>query len=134
LFLAFRLSRSAEPPLRHGRSPVIPAQEPRQRTRFHRQRASKIASCVTRGGPMKEIGIVTLLSVVAVAAAPHGRAEKMTVFVTRKSTDAFDACLVATSVGKPTDFVLTDRGSRREIQLSGAALEGPEAQAVKQCL
>lgn len=83
---------------------------------------------------MKEIGIVTLLSVVAVAAAPHGRSEKETVFVTRKSAEVFDACFAAARIGRPADLVLTDRGSRREIQLSGAALNGPDAQAVKQCL
>jgi hypothetical protein len=83
---------------------------------------------------MKEIGIVTLLSVAAVAAAPHGPSEKVTVFVTRKSSQAFDACFAATRAGKAADLVLTDRGSRREIQLSGAALEGRQAQAVKQCL
>lgn len=83
---------------------------------------------------MKEIGIVTLLSVVAVAAAPHGRSEKVTVFVTRKSTQAFDACFAAAHAGKVSDLALTDRRSRREILVSGAALDGPEAQAVKQCL
>lgn len=83
---------------------------------------------------MKEIGIVTLLSVAAVAAAPHGRSEKMTLFVTRKSAQAFDACFAAARVGKATDLALADRGSRREIQLSGAILEGREAQGVKQCL
>ena len=83
---------------------------------------------------MKEIGIVTLLSVVAVAAAPHGRSEKVTVFVTQKSSQAFDACFSAAHIGKAADFTLTDRGSRREIQLNSATLDGPEAQAVKQCL
>jgi hypothetical protein len=83
---------------------------------------------------MKEIGIVTLLSVVAVAAAPSARGDKSTMFVTRKSAQAFESCLTAARIGKPGDFALADRGSRREIQLSGAALDGSDAQAVKQCL
>lgn len=83
---------------------------------------------------MKEIGIVTLLSVLAVAAAPHGRSDKVTVFVTHKSARAFDACLVAAHVGTPADFVITDRGSQREIELRNAAVDGPEGRGVKQCL
>ena len=83
---------------------------------------------------MKEIGIVTLLSVVAVAAAPSARGEHSTIFITRKAGTAFGACFAAARLGKPSDLVVTDRGSRREIQLKGAALDGPEAQAVKQCL
>lgn len=83
---------------------------------------------------MKEIGVVTLLSVAALAAAPHGRSEKQTVFVTGKSAAAFGACFAVAHVGKSSDLVVVDRGSRREIQLNSAALDGPEAQAVKQCL
>ena len=83
---------------------------------------------------MKEIGIVTLLSVVAVAAAPDGRSDNVTVFVTHKSAQAFDACFAAAHAGKPTNFVLTDRGSDREIQLKNVAMDGPEARGVKQCL
>jgi hypothetical protein len=83
---------------------------------------------------MKEIGIVTLLSVLAVAAAPHGRSDKVTVFVTSKSAQSFDACLAAAHVGAPSGFILTDRGSQREIQLKNIAMDGPEARGVKQCL
>jgi hypothetical protein len=37
-------------------------------------------------------------------------------------------------VGAPSDFILTDRGSQREIQLKNIAMDGPEARGVKQCL
>jgi hypothetical protein len=83
---------------------------------------------------MKEIGIVTLLSVFAVAAAPSARSEHSTVFVTHKSAQAFGACFAAVRIGTAADLLVSDRGSRREIQLRGAAVDGPEAQAVKSCL
>ena len=83
---------------------------------------------------MREIGIVTLLSVVALAAAPSARSEKVTVFVTQKSAQAFGACFAATHAGKSSDLLISDRGSRREIQLRNAAIDGPQAQAVKQCI
>jgi hypothetical protein len=107
---------------------------PPKRKRFERRPVRPTASSVTREGPMKEIGIVTLLSVLAVAAAPHGRSDKVTVFVTNKSAQAFDDCFAAAYFGKPTDFVLSDRGSHREIQLRDAAIDGPQARGVKLCL
>ena len=83
---------------------------------------------------MKEIGIVTLLSVVVIAAAPHARADKTAVFVTPKSPPAFAACFAATHGGNPALLNIADRGSRREIQLRNVSLDGVEARAVKQCL
>lgn len=83
---------------------------------------------------MKEIGIVTLLSVVAVAAAPSARSEHSTVFVTQKSAKAFGACFGGIHAGDPADLRVIDRGSRREIQLRGASIDGPVAQGVKQCI
>ena len=83
---------------------------------------------------MKEIGIVTLLSVVAVAAAPSARSEHSTVFVTRKSTQAFGACFAAAHAGTRADLLVIDRGSRREIHLRTASIDGAEAQGVKQCI
>ena len=83
---------------------------------------------------MKEIGIVTLLSVLAVAAAPHARSEREAVFVTKKSTRTLSDCLAAAHVSSAARIAINDRGSRREIQLRDAPLDGPRAQAVKQCL
>jgi hypothetical protein len=83
---------------------------------------------------MKEIGIVTLLSVVVIAAAPHARADRTAMFVTRKSASAFGACLAAAHGGNPTSLNIADRGSRREIQLLNVSFDGAEARAVKQCL
>jgi cytosine/adenosine deaminase-related metal-dependent hydrolase len=83
---------------------------------------------------MKEIGVVTLLSVVAVAAAPSARSEHSTVFVTERSAQAFGACFAATRAGNPADLLVTDRGARREIQLRSATVDGPEVQGVKQCI
>jgi cytosine/adenosine deaminase-related metal-dependent hydrolase len=83
---------------------------------------------------MKEIGVVTLLSVVAVAAAPSARSEHSTVFVTERSAQAFGACFAATRAGNPADLLVTDRGARREIQLRSAIVDGPEVQGVKQCI
>ena len=82
---------------------------------------------------MKAIGIVTLLSVVAIAAAPSARSEKVTVFVTQRSAQAFTACFAA-HAGNAADLIVSDRGSRREIQFRGATIDGPEAQAVKTCI
>jgi hypothetical protein len=83
---------------------------------------------------MKEIGIVTLLSVIAIAAAPHARSEKLTVFVSQKSAREFGECFADAHAGPYSDLIINDRGSRREILLRNAAMEGPEARAVKQCL
>jgi hypothetical protein len=89
---------------------------------------------VIRGGKMKEIGIVTLVSVLAIAAAPHARGESTTIFVTQRSTSEFGACFVAAHGGSPASLMIADRGSRREIQIRNASLNGPEARAVKQCI
>jgi hypothetical protein len=83
---------------------------------------------------MKEIGIVTLLSVAVVAAAPHGRADMTAIFMTPKSPRAFGACFAAAHGGNPALLNIADRGSRREIQLRNVSLDGAEARAVKQCL
>ena len=83
---------------------------------------------------MKEIGIVTLVSVLAIAAAPHARGESTTIFVTPKSVSAFGACFASVHGGSPASLLIADRGSRREIQLRNASLNGPDARAVKQCI
>jgi hypothetical protein len=109
---------------------------------------------------MKDLGIVTLISVAAIAAAPAAQGSHPTDFATAKSTQAFADCfahaqersskawwfvpkesgggtfsnLGAASVSKPYFVVISDRGSRREIQLQNASWDGPEARGVEQCI
>lgn len=111
---------------------------------------------------MKDLGILTLISVAAMAAAPAPAPEKSgpTTFATAKSTEQFAACfertqdrlsrpwwfvakdngggtfsnLGAHSVSKPYFLLISDRGSRREIQLQNANLDGPEARGAAQCI
>lgn len=108
---------------------------------------------------MKSIGIVTLISVLAVAAAPSTAPVRAQVFATTKSTAQFADCFTkfqdaqkspwwfvpkehggtfsnagAANVGKPYLLLISDRGGRREIQMQNAARNGPEAQAVSQCV
>jgi hypothetical protein len=108
---------------------------------------------------MKDVGIVTLISVIAVAAAPTPPPSNATAFATMKSTDEFAQCFAQTqdrhsvpwwfvpkerggtfsdmgaaSGGKPYLLVINDRGGRRELLLQNATRDGPEAKAVKQCM
>ena len=108
---------------------------------------------------MKDIGIVTLLSVVAVAAAPSSRAGNSAPLVTTKSTAQFADCfakaqdrrssawwfvpkdhggtisnLGAKSVRNPYFIVISDHGSRREIQLQNAGPQSPQGREVNQCI
>jgi hypothetical protein len=109
---------------------------------------------------MKDLGIVTLISVAAIAAAPASQANHATAFATSKSTQAFAECfarsqernsrpwwfvpkesgggtfsnLGAASVKKPYFVLISDRGSTREIQLQNASWNGPEARGVVQCI
>jgi hypothetical protein len=108
---------------------------------------------------MKEVGIVILISVTATAAAPTPRAFPSVPFVTAKSTQQFADCfasvqdrrsapwwfvpndkggtfssLGADSVRHAYFITIEDRGSRREIQIQGAAPASPQAEAVSQCI
>ena len=117
------------------------------------------ASFCRRGKNMKAFGIVTLISVVAVAAAPAPPARQPVSFSTMKSTQDFADCLAkiqdrhavpwwfvskesggtflnagANSGGRPYLLLISDRAGRREILLQNAGSEGPEAKAVNQCI
>jgi hypothetical protein len=109
---------------------------------------------------MKDLGIVTLISVAAIAAAPPAQPSHPTDFATTKSTQAFADCyarsqerqskpwsfvpresgggtfsnLGARSVAHPYFLVISDRGSRRVIQLQKTSWDGPEARGVEQCI
>ena len=108
---------------------------------------------------MKAFGIVTLISVIAVAAAPTPPAAHGLSFDTMKSTEEFADCFSkiqdrnaipwwfvpkdhggtfsnagAASVGKPYLLLISDRGGRRLIQLQNASSAGPEVRAVNQCI
>ena len=108
---------------------------------------------------MKVVGIVTLLSVAAVAGAPNSKASNPAPVVTAKSTEQFAACfakaqdkrssawwfvprehggtfsnLGAKSVRNPYFVVISDRGAHREIELRSANSESPVAREVNQCI
>jgi len=111
------------------------------------------------GQMMKTFGVVTLVSVVAVAAAPAPPAREPVSFSTMKSTQEFADCFAkiqdrhavpwwfvskesggtfsnagASSVGRPYLLLINDRAGRREILLQNAGSMGPEAKAVTQCI
>lgn len=116
---------------------------------------------MVNGADMKEVGIITLLSVAAVAAAPTPtRSEPAQYFVTTKSTDDFGRCFVNTQErhSSPWWFVpkengggtfsnlgaqplqgayfveVADVGHRREIRLLNGASQDRVARAVAQCI
>ena len=109
---------------------------------------------------MKDLGIVTLISVAAIAAAPASETSRPTAFATAKSTQAFADCFAhaqergsqawwfvpkesgggtfsnagAASVKQPYFVEISDRGSRREIHVQNASWDGPVARGVEQCI
>src|SRR5689334_7765260 len=108
---------------------------------------------------MKAFGIVTLISVIAVAAAPTPPAAHGLSFATMKSAEQFADCFSkiqdrhsvpwwfvpkerggtfsnagAPAVSRPYLLLIGDRGGRREILLQNASSNGPEARAVNQCI
>lgn len=108
---------------------------------------------------MKAFGIVTLISVIAVAAAPAPPAAQGMSFATMKSTEQFADCFSriqdrrsvpwwfvpkerggtlsnagAPAIGRPYVLLINDRDGRREILLQNASSNGPEARAVNQCI
>jgi hypothetical protein len=111
------------------------------------------------GKEMRNIGIVTLLSVIATAAAPNSKAHAATPFVTAKSAERFAECFAARqdlrsaawwfvprqgggtfsnvgaqSADKPYFVVINGRGLRREIQVQDAAGAPSTLREVNQCL
>lgn len=108
---------------------------------------------------MRDIGIVTLMSVAATAAAPVLPAAKSAPLVTNKSTEQFAGCfasvqerrsaawwfvpngrggtfsnLGAAGVSNPYFVVISDRGQHREVRLENASAGTPEARGVSECI
>ena len=108
---------------------------------------------------MRSLGIVTLVSVIATAAAPSMQAAKGNPLTTTKSAQAFAACFAndqdrrsaswwfvpksgggtfsnqgAASAAKPYFLVISDRGERREITIDNAARGSAALEGVSQCL
>lgn len=109
---------------------------------------------------MREIGIVTLLSVAATAAAPALPAAVRAPLVTAKSAEQFADCfaraqdarsaawafvpkrggggtfsnLGAAGVSNPYFLVISDRGEQRELRLENAGAGTTAAKGVSQCI
>jgi len=108
---------------------------------------------------VKEIGIVTLISVIAIAAAPAPRQAAAAPLQTLKSAPEFADCIArkqdrqkaawwfvpsdhgavfsnlgAATVRKAYFVVIKDRGERREVALRDVAAGDPISKAVSQCI
>jgi len=108
---------------------------------------------------MREIGIVTLLSVAVTAAAPGAKPYRPSVYVTPKSTEDFASCFahsedkrgaawwfvprqkggtfsnLGNKSGAATYFVvINDRGTRREIALDQKGPDGGRTEALNACI
>ena len=108
---------------------------------------------------MREIGIVTLLSVAVTAAAPGPQAYRPAVYVTPKSTQDFASCfarseekrgaawsfsprehggafsnLGARNAAATYFVVIHDRGTRREIALDMKSPGGGPREALNECI
>lgn len=108
---------------------------------------------------MKEIGIVTLLSVAITAAAPGPQAYRPSVYVTPKTTQDFASCFTRSqdkrgaawwfvprhdggtisNLGAKTDaatyfVVVHDRGVRREIALDQRGSNAGAREALNECI
>jgi hypothetical protein len=106
---------------------------------------------------MRDVGILTLLSVIATAAAPGPKPRESETFLTARTTDAFVRCfaetqdrgaapwwfvpkreggtfsnLGAASVSDPYFLVISDRGQSRAVKLEHAARL--QTVGVKQCI
>ncbi len=111
------------------------------------------------GVTMREIGIVTLLSVAVTAAAPGPQAYRPALYVTPKSTQDFASCFARSQdrhgaawwfvphdhggafsnlgarSGPATYFlVINDRGSKREIALDQRSESAPARAALNECI
>ena len=88
---------------------------------------------------MRGVGIITLLSVGAISVAPAPQPHEPSLAVTGKSAADFADCFARHRPGVPTagnaySITITDRGTRREILLRGAAPGSPETKAVERCI
>lgn len=108
---------------------------------------------------MRSLGIITLLSVVATAAAPARQQAAQVPMVTPKSAAAFVDCfgrsqdqrgapwwfvpkgnggtfsnLGSPSVRQPYFLVVSDRGAHRELTIKDAAPGSPAIRGVTQCM
>ena len=88
---------------------------------------------------MRGVGIITLLSVGAISVAPAPQPHEPSLVVTHKSAADFADCFAkhrpgVAPVADSYSITITDRGTRREILLRGAAPGGPETKAVDQCI
>ena len=112
----------------------------------------------TGGNPMRSLGLMTMLSVAATAAAPNAPRHQPAGLTTAKSVQAFADCFAssqdqrsapwsfmpkesggtfsnygAVGVAKPYFVVISERGTRREIRLDNVTAASPAAQGVSQC-
>jgi len=88
---------------------------------------------------MKGVGIITLLSVGAISAAPAPQSNEPSLSVTERSAADFADCFAKHQPGVAAvkdgySITISDPGARREILLRGAAPGGPETRAVDQCM
>jgi hypothetical protein len=108
---------------------------------------------------MKEIGIVTLLSVAVTAAAPGPQAYRPAVYVTPKTTQDFATCFTRsqdergaawwfvprehggtisnhgnTAQAATYFIVIKDLGTRREIALDGRSANNAASEALNGCI
>ena len=108
---------------------------------------------------MREIGIVTLLSVAVTAAAPGPQTYRPSVYLTPKSTQDFASCFarvedrhgaawwfvprnhggtlsnLGSKSGAPTYFIaINDRGGRREIALDQRDADAAPRKALNECI
>jgi len=113
----------------------------------------------SRGLTMKEVGLVTLLSVAVTAAAPGPQAYRPAVYVTPKSTQDFASCFAQTQDERgaawwfvPRDHggtfsnlgaknaaatyfvVIHDRGAKREIALDQQSAVAGAREALNECI
>src|ERR671921_89749 len=107
---------------------------------------------------MRSLGIMTMLSVTATAAAPSMPTRDAAHISTMQSVQAFADCFAtsqdqrsaawsfvpresggtfsnygAAGVANPYFVVISDRGSRREIRFGNVAAASPAAEGVSQC-
>jgi hypothetical protein len=108
---------------------------------------------------MREIGLITLLSVAVTAAAPGPQGYRPAVYVTPKSTGDFESCFarsqdrrhaawwfvprdhggtfsnLASKSGAATYFlVIDDRGNRRELALDQQSAAKGVREALNECI
>jgi hypothetical protein len=107
---------------------------------------------------MRSLGLMTMLSVAATAAAPNAPRHDPAHITTMQSVQAFADCFAtsqdrrsaawwfvpresggtfsnagAAGVVKPYFLVISDRGTRREIRLDNVTAASPAARGVSQC-